>query len=172
MFFKFYFQVLLRSQLPEYPQQPDPQPHTAPRGSSSLQGGAGWMLCFGVLSRGCTPPPPPSPFSQLSVLGETSQPCDRVLGTAGDLPVPAGLPAVPWGAGVALFPPCKSRLCLPQQLHVQGLGGEQSEGQRPRGERPDGQRARRAAGPVLRHGCQRRAEHQRPLHGVPGPRAR
>ncbi|XP_058703982.1 protocadherin-19 isoform X1 [Poecile atricapillus] len=58
------------------------------------------------------------------------------------------------------------------ELHVQGLGGEQSEGQWPRGERPDGQRARRAAGPLLRHGRQRRAQHQRPLHGLPGPRAR
>lgn len=43
----------------------------------------------------------------------------------------ADLTALPWGGGGHLVPPSKSWLCLPQQLHVQGLGGEQSEGQRP-----------------------------------------
>lgn len=86
MFFKFYFQVLLRSQLPEYPQQPDPQPHTAPRGSSSLQGGAGWMLCFGVLSRGCTPPPPPAPFPSSPCWGRSPNPATGCWGRRGTFP--------------------------------------------------------------------------------------
>lgn len=34
----------------------------------------------------------------------------------------------------ALSGAASSLPCLPQQLHVQGLGGEQPEGQRPRGE--------------------------------------
>lgn len=62
------------------------------------------------------------------------------LGLSGDShATSASLAAVLWGGEDHLVIPSKACLCLPQQLHVQGLRGEQPEGQRPRGKRPDGQ---------------------------------